>query len=380
MRGVLAGLRRTLRGRLAREVAGRGAPRRALLLYSVDAFRRGPEHHQNVSQQRMLAAALAARGFAVDVADWDERSPRVLGGPYALVVDLHPVARPVYLGRLAPGAIRIAYITGSNPEVANLAERRRLTDLHKRRGVSLLARRQTPPFPPGSLEGCDAMFLIGGRATLATYAARRLPPVHHLPNSGFDVEPTDPARRDPRRFLFLGSRGQVHKGLDLLLEVFRDAPELGLTVCSRLDGEPDFLRAYRRELRLPNVSVAGFVDVRSGAFRDLQARCGALVLPSCAEGQAGTVSVAMGYGLPGLVSRECGFDDEELETLPDCRIPTLAAALRAFAAADPVTRAARAAATLARFRAGYRPGHYAAAAGHALDAVLAAAASRSPAR
>ena len=371
MKQMLGSLRRRLRGRLAREVAGAGSGRRALLLYSVDAFRRGPDRHQNVSQQRMLAEALGERGHAVDVIDWNERAAGVLRGPYDVVVDLHPASRPVYEDHLVPNAVRIAYITGSNPEFANAAERARLAALEQRRGVVLQPRRQTPPFPPGSLERCDSLFLIGGRATLATYAGRALPPTHVLPNSAFDVEPTDFSRRDPARFLFLGSMGQVHKGLDRLLEVFGEAAQLSLVVCSRTSGEPDFARAYRMELtRLPNVRVAGFMDLKSREFRELQSTCGTMILPSCAEGQSGTVTVALAHGLPCIVSRECGFDDPEISVLGDCEIATIAQEVRRRAAEPRSTLARRAADALACYRARYRPEHYRLAVARALDATL----------
>ena len=320
MRAWLSRLRRRVVGRgVRRAVAGVGRPRAALLMYTVAAFRRspGPERHQNHGQQRELARAIAEQGYEVDVVDFDERHAAGLRSRYDLVVDLHPRPRPLYAGRLAQGAIRIAYMTGSEPRHANAAERARLDDLARRRGVRLAPRRQVEPIPDAAYASFDALFLIGGRATLASYGGRALPPVHHLPNNGWDeLEPTDPARREPHRFLFLGSVGQVHKGLDLLLETVRDAPELELIVCSPYDREPDFVRAYRHELfRLPNVRALGFVELRDPAFRELQSRCGWMILPSCAEGQSGTVTLALAYGLPCVVSEACGLTSNELQSI-----------------------------------------------------------------
>jgi hypothetical protein len=366
--------RRLLGAGIARAVAGAGAPRHALLLYTVGAFRApaAPATHQNIAQQRELARALAELGHEVDVVDFDERRRDLLRHDYDLVVDLHPVEHPLYEGRLRPGAKRICYITGSDPRFSNAAEAARLADLERRRGVRLLPRRRCPPFPQRSIESFDAFFCFGDDATLATYAGYRLPPSHRLPNHGYDdVIPTEAARRDPRRFLFLGGNGQVHKGLDLLLELFAGEPDLELVVCSPFRAERDFARAYRQELSgTRNIRAVGAVEVKSAAFRELQAGCGAMILPSCSEGQAGSVSTAFSYGLPCVVSAECGFGEPEILVLPDCRPGTLRQVVRELAAQPPERLAERAAGSLALMRRAYRPAHYAAAVRAALTQTL----------
>ncbi|HYJ32039.1 MAG TPA: hypothetical protein VE326_02350, partial [Candidatus Binatia bacterium] len=232
-----------------RPAAGRPA-RRALLLHVVELFRSKPGRHahQNVGQVHELSRALAERGFALDVADWFERRP-ILRGAYDLVIDLHPREPALYDAHLAPNAIRLSYIGGCNPSWSNAAERERLEALRARRGVSLEPRRQVPPFPARRFESFDAMLTFAGPTAIRTFDEFRLPPVHRLVNNGYeDLVPTSPDRRDPRCFLFLASLGQVHKGLDLLLEVFAARPALTLIVLSRFRQEPDFVDAYRREL------------------------------------------------------------------------------------------------------------------------------------
>jgi hypothetical protein len=372
--GGLRGLgRRLLRPGLVRAVAGASASRHALLLYTVRAFTDTDPgvRHQNVAQQRELARALDELGYEVDAAAFDETRSRLLPHAYDLVVDLHPRSDTLYRDHLRPGALRIAYLTGSRPAFSDAAERERLDDLERRRGVRLRPRRQVGRFEDEVLAGYDACFYFGESTTFSTYDGVRLPPSYALPNSGYEVEPTDPALRDGRRFLFLGSVGQVHKGLDLLLELFASEPGLRLEVCADLSREPDFARAYRGELTAtPNIHVHGFVDVRSDSFRRLQATCGTMVLPSCAEGQSGTVTVAMAYGLPCAVSRWCGFDDPGLVLLPDCRPETLRAIVRGLAERPPSEVKRSAEETLALFRRRYRPAHYAAAVRAALREVL----------
>jgi len=311
---------------LLRNVTRAAHRRRALLLHQVAAFRtaRDARVHQQIGQAREIARALDELGYSVDVADWSEHRP-VLEGAYDLVIDLHPAEPALYDGHLAPGAVRLSWITGSNPSFSNAVERERLEELRRRKGITLAPRRQVPPFPRARFESFDGMLAFAGPAALRTYSEFRLPPVHLLVNNGYEeIEPTDPARRDPRHFLFMASGGQVLKGLDRLLEIFAEEPGLELTVLSAFRREPDFARAYRRELtQLPNIRAIGFLDVSASAFREVQAECGWLLLPSGSEGKCGTITVAMSFGLPCVASEACGFEEPEVLRLPDCRTETI---------------------------------------------------------
>lgn len=358
---------------IARNVGGTCHTRWSLLLSRVAPFRLRSElaTHQNEGQSRELARALSELGFNVDVVDYHERRP-LLERDYDLVLDLHPRAHPIYEGRLKPGALRICYITGSNPSFSNAAERARLADVKARRGVTLKPRRQVTPFSKPVLESFEAMFTFAGPTALATYSEFRLPPIHHLVNNGYDdVTPTDPALRDSRRFLFMASVGQVHKGLDLLLETFASERDLSLVVCSMYSGERDFTRAYRKELfATPNIHAAGFMDVRSADFLKLQAECGAMILPSCSEAQCGSVTVAMSFGVPGIISIACDIDEPELTPFSDCRIETIREAVREWASRPAEWIRERSDRTLALMRRKYAPSHYARSVRAALQATL----------
>ena len=324
-------LYRRLRSQLARQrrrgreafLAGVAHPsnlRRALLIHLVEPFLAGAAdvRHQNRGQALDLAAALAARGFRVDVA-----APGATtishAEPYDLVVDLHPGLTSYPFGR---DTLHVAYITGSNPTFANQAERQRLTELAQRRGFHLQARRQVPEFSRKDLGACSAMWFIGNGHNLATFEATIRPPrVSFITNFAYPIPHLATSRRDPRHFLFLSSGGQVHKGLDLLLEVFRHRPEWTLHVCSNFHEEADFCRAFRRELFCsPNILPHGFQRLDGPAFQGIAASCTFLVLPSCSEANAGSVISAMAIGCIPIVSQACGFETGEVVYFPDCSI------------------------------------------------------------
>lgn len=308
--------------------------RHGLLLYVTRPFldEATDFRHQNLQQVKVLARVLGELGYNVDVIDFNARRVR-LPRAYDLVIDLHPGLNPVYWNHLAPAAKRIAYITGSNPSFANRAESERLEALYRRRGRRLRPRRHSRPFDKPLMESYDAMFFIGNAYTLRTYEEFRLKRVCLIRNTGYpELLNDDVTTKRPDTFLYLGSTGQVHKGLDRLLEVFARNPHLKLYVGGHFEAERDFFRLYRRELmETPNVVPLGYVDVSSARFRAVAAASGYVVMPSCSEGTAGGVLTAMSAGVVPIVSRECGFEDSEVHHLDSCSLGCLEETLNRFA-------------------------------------------------
>jgi len=336
---ITRGLHRRLRGYgIVEGAAGKGHGKECLLLYLVEPFRNSERsyHHQNQLQAVELADAVSGFGYNVDVIQFSDSKVR-LRKRYDMVIDLHPGGNNVYLRHMVPGCIRIGYITGTNPSVSNPAECLRIQDVYDRRGVRLRMRRQVKPFAREDLVALDAMFLIGNWHTLASYSEYRPPKVFLLNNTGYRfLRDEYPFEKSPRNFLFFGGYGQVHKGLDLLLEVFSRRKQWNLYVCSAYHLEKDFCRAYEKELfHSENIFPVGLVDIRSEQFRRISRKCSFCVLPSCAEGMAGSVLTCMSAGLVPIVSRECGLEDGDVNIFPDCSIEGIEYTLSSFASREP---------------------------------------------
>ena len=128
--------------------------------------------------------------------------------------------------------------------------------------------------PNRAIESADCATLLGNEFTMGTYAFAGKP-LYTIPIS--QPFPYDwPADRDleraRRRFIWFGSGGLVHKGLDLTLEAFAGLPDHHLTVFGPVDRERDFERSYARELyRTPNIHTIGWVDIAGRRFRDVTA-------------------------------------------------------------------------------------------------------------
>jgi len=296
---------------------------RVLIAYILQPFLQSPgspvpTSHTHFMESVLIARAWLAEGFAVDVIDY--RNPDfvpTVGYDYFVSARKH---LKIVAERLGPACRKIAHFDTSHFAVNNRAAFQRLVELQLRRGVCLPASIRVIESNE-AVEAMDIGVVLGNSVTAATYAYGGKP-LHCLPVPAIESSTWNRDKQfdDCRgRFLWLGSRGLVHKGLDLVLEAFADMPDMHLTVCGPLDQEPEFCRLYHRELSLPNVHAWGWVDVASAEFRELAARSLALIYPSCGEGQAGAVVNCIQHGLIPIISRESGIDVDGFgEVLSEC--------------------------------------------------------------
>lgn len=314
---------------------------RALLDYLVGGFAdasrsTAPAYHQNFRQSRDIAAVLGECGYVVDVMDVaDTRPPPAKA--YDIVIS-HRVDFPG-LPRVTAGCPTHVYLaTGLNHAVSNALVNRRYDAQALRRGCTLLRRGLVTEVMPYAKA---AEVIVGFGNVFAMNSWRLLNPAPSYPFNNYGFRDTAFLTRDfasvRKRFLFMASRAQVLKGLDLLLEVFAKHPELELYVCSQFRNEKDFCCCYRRELfGLPNVHAIGTVPMNSRAMVDIVARCGFIALPSCSEGQPGSVVHGMHTGLIPIVTPECGIDTRGFGvTLEDDRLATLEETILHWSKASP---------------------------------------------
>ena len=316
-----------------------GTPRgRVLFSFIIEPFllsrRAAVSHaHTHYWESQCMAQTWVDRGFEVDVIRWTNRTfePRE---EYDVLIDPR-----LNLERLAPRlparCRKIMHIETAHPSVHNAAQLRRLAQLKERRGIELA------PFKMieenRAIENADLATCLGNGFTQASYAFAGKP-MHRIPVSAPFAYPF-PSLKDfnasHRNWLWFGSEGFVHKGLDLALDVFAGLPDYHLYVCGPLESEPAFQKAFYRELyRTPNIHTLGWVDVRSRRFEDVCRRCLGLIYPTCSEGGGASVLACMHAGLIPLVTREASVDIAPAygRVTPDSRVETLREQVRELSA------------------------------------------------
>jgi glycosyltransferase involved in cell wall biosynthesis len=226
---------------------------------------------------------------------------------YAIVIDSrHNLERLAPL--LPPDCIRIFYSDTAHI-IFHTAECNRLYDLQQRRGITL--RNQRFELPNKGIEYADCTIVLGNEFTINTFKYARKP-IYRVPISTTEIYPF-PETKDfsacRRNFLWFGSGGLVHKGLDLVLEAFAEMPDYHLTICGPVNKEQDFEKAFFQELyHTPNIHTHGWIDVSSSDFIKITNSCLGILYPSCSEGGGGCVITCMHAGLIPIVTYEASVD------------------------------------------------------------------------
>ena len=306
----------------------------ALLSWYVHPFLLKPGQSISNSHTDHWECAQVARtfldlGYAVDVIDSHNQTFEPTK-PYAFFFG-HRINFDRIVRLLKKECIKIAYLDTAHWVFNNQATYQRKFELQQRKGVTMVGSHRLIELNR-AIEHADYAVMYGNQFTLGTYRYANKP-LFRVPISTCALFPW-PELKDHdscrANFLWLGSHGFVHKGLDLVLEAFAGMPENHLYVCGPLEKEQDFVRVFYKELyQTPNIHAVGWVDVNGPEFIEIANKCVGLVYPSCSEGQAGTVTTAMHAGLIPVVSYESGVDVEDCGVLlKDCSIRTIQEAVQ----------------------------------------------------
>ena len=291
--------------------------------FFLNSGERMPNDHTNRWESVQIAQSFLDLGYEVDVIsennDWF-----VPAKHYSFFV-----GNRINFDRIASSlnddCIKILHIDTAHWLFHNAGEHQRLLELQQRRGFSFPTRRYLPPNL--AIEHADYATILGNDFTVSTYAYAGKP-LYRVPISSAALYPW-PTDKDfetcRNHFLWLGSYGFVHKGLDLVLEAFVDMPDYHLTVCGPIDEEKDFKKAYEKELyRTPNIHTRGWVNVESPEFLEISRSSLALLYPSCSEGQCGGVVTCLHAGLIPIISYQSGVDVNGFGfVLKDCSIAAI---------------------------------------------------------
>jgi glycosyltransferase involved in cell wall biosynthesis len=325
---------------------------RVLIAYIAEGFFQDEisKAHTQDWEAVAMARAWADLGYHVDVVD--NNNVAFDPGPgydffIAARMALEPIGR-----RLNPDCVRILHIDTAHWLYSNTASHGRSLALQHRRGLTV--RRMLDIERNHAIEFADCATMVGNEFTASTYsyAKKRIYRVPISTSRLFDWAEDKDFDACRKRFVWFGSRGAVHKGLDLVLEAFALMPDFHLTVVGPVR-ERCFEEAYRRELyESPNIRFVGWVDLSGPDFADIARDSVGLVFPSCSEGGGGSAVACMHAGLIPIVTRQTSVDIDpsyglELES---ASVVEVCSAVRELAgrAADDLERMARAAWTHAR--------------------------------
>jgi glycosyltransferase involved in cell wall biosynthesis len=219
--------------------------------------------------------------------------------------------------------VKIVHLDTAHWLFNNYAAYKRCLALQQRKRTTLKSHKMVEP--NWAIEYADHATILGNQFTISTYRYAQKP-MFRIPVPVCVVYPWPEDKNFEacrNHFLWFGSRGLVHKGLDLVLDAFVEMPDYHLTVCGPIQEERDFEKAFYKELyQTSNIDTIGWIDIGSSEFMEITNNCIGLVYPSCSEGGGGSVITCMHAGLIPIVSYEASVDvsDDLGLTLRDCSI------------------------------------------------------------
>lgn len=279
---------------------------KALLCYIpfdlVNSVIRGGITHCNQPEFYQMIRYFIDKGYALDICSYDYKGA-VKDNYYDVILGFGDVffrAKAVN-----PNVKNILWITENPYYISMSREKRRLEYFAERHGrlPKNYAFRSGRCFKEDDEKKCDHIITMGD----ISYLERNDAVVQRIFPTGFSDKTyiPSPETRDRKSFLCLASDGFIHKGYDLLLELFAMHADWKLYYCGdNLKGQADKIGVAIPE----NIIDCGFVKIPSEKFRKLCDTCSSILLFSCSEGMSTSLLTAMKMGLVPITCKGNGME------------------------------------------------------------------------
>lgn len=274
--------------------------KRVLISYITFPFRKKSLNHTNNYEVFAAAKIFNELGYVVDVIDYQDSCINLKD--YDVIYGFGDVFKFYFESGLV-GIKTIYYGAGMHVSHQNNASLQRVKDVYKKKNRWLAkSARVVDKAWSHQTSLVDGIIALGNEVCAESYRTFYDGKVLSVPGLFFQTKKGEEMLanrldRANRSFLWFGSSGLVHKGLDLCLDFFSKNPELDLHICGNLNAELEFVECFRKELyESKNIFVHGFVDINSDLFESVLRSCSFLIFPSCSEGGAPSVLTAVGNG------------------------------------------------------------------------------------
>lgn len=305
--------------------------------YRIESFLSGfgeaeMNAHTNYWESLKMAETFLELGYCVDLIDFRDTifMPRK---SYSIFIGARTNFQRISQ-LLNNDCIKIVHLDTAHWIYNNYSSYKRCLELQKRKRVTVRSARIVEENL--AIECADYAIVLGNRFTVSTYSFAGKP-IYCVPVPTCKVYPP-PDHKDfettRNAFLWLGSGGLVHKGLDIVLDAFSEMPDLHLTVCGPIEDEKDFVRVFHQQLyKTSNIHTIGWVNIGNPEFVEVANRCIGLIYPSCSEGQSGAVVTCLQAGLIPIISYQSGVDVDDFGViLPECSVQEVRNAVRMVSA------------------------------------------------
>lgn len=279
--------------------------KKILISYSCGTFYRNFSkniRHSNIIEINQIIAYFIAKDFILDIIDCTNQNAEKLLNidEYDYVLGFGEPFKIV--STLSSKIVSILYLTENIPSIAVRKFEERKQYFNQRTGKRNYGiSRVNGYFTMEQFRLADFCISLNRNASYKDIPFYYIVPAG-LINLNFSYEDKnfDKAKTN---FIWFGSAGAIHKGLDILIDVFKLNSNLTLHVCGLDKHEKSILGNFPS-----NVVDYGHVDVGSERYIELINTCAFTILPSCSEGMSTSIMTGMLHGLIPVVTKECNID------------------------------------------------------------------------
>lgn len=286
-----------------------------LISYTVFPFLTNKNSHTNTQESRIITKIFQELGFNIDIIHYTNQK-NIEYKKYDVIFGF---GEPFENSFVQKDLKRLYYATGAHVCHQNYAEIKRIETVNNKYNANILPKRLVPWNWSMSTSLSDVLIVIGNEWTKSTYTTYTSRPVYTINATALINQNSKNIIRDiektKKNFLWFGSTGLVHKGLDLCLEYFANDKDSVLHICGPM--EDDFKEIYGSYFEKENIFYHGFTNVNSQKFIDIVSQCSFGILPTCSEGQSTALLTTMGVGLIPIATKNSGVDVEKIGFLID---------------------------------------------------------------
>ena len=293
--------------------------RHVLLVYITSAFDRKSRYsHSNLWECKIAGEIFRDLGFNVDVINYNTlKLPDIK--KYTVIYGMGETFEKLF-SKKENNQLFINYATGCNPIWSNIETVKKLRTFYNKSNKLLPeSSRLINHTQHLQILLSDKVIVLGNDFVKNTYLSFDDKSERYENLNAFYFDFHNISIKDKifskcrKNFLWFGSAGALHKGLDLCLDYFAEHPELNLHICGlNVESEKRFVEYYHKELfDLPNIHYHGFLKLDSETLKEILTKCGFVIFPSVSEGGAVSLLnvVANGALLP-IYSKSTGVPFE----------------------------------------------------------------------
>jgi glycosyltransferase involved in cell wall biosynthesis len=260
--------------------------------------------HQNQNEMIAIVDVLKRLGYNIYVMAYDsaDELPDI---DVSIVFGLEPV-----FGRACEkysNARKIYYATGAYYKHQNNMITSMTDNFNSIFNANIPYRRLV--YPHNSCEISDSILQIGSNYIVDTYPFHLHYKIYTIHQSSQATALTTIEYAKENEYIFMGSEGNVLKGVGILIDYFCHNTDLTLNIVGPF--EDDVMKFVRSKIT-PNIRIHGYLNIESEKLQSIIKKCNFIIYPSGSEGGCpGAVLNMMKKGMIPIVSRWAAFDEIE---------------------------------------------------------------------